>query len=151
MPDGLSPDGLQLTRYFVVSSGLFQQRSATITATAGGQSSTGTVTLMPVLISSFTAVPSSGTVGSSAQATVALSSAPLGGMHLSLVSADTSKATVSPTTHSVSAGTTSKVSSILLKGPVTSPRQVAITATLRAGGSGGPIVSQQTVVVTVNP
>jgi hypothetical protein len=76
-------------------------------------------------------------------------------MVMEFASADTMRATVNPVTSDVASGATSKVVSILLKGPVTTSRQVPITATLHVPVPNSPglgsIVSTQTIVVTVNP
>ena len=149
--NGPSQDGLTYTQFFVVSSGLSQPRSATITGRYGSSSRTVSVSLTPIVISTFTATPSSGTGGSTITATAIFSSAPTGLMYMTVASADTMRATVSPAGTSVQTGTASRVVSILLKGPVTVSRQVPITVTLRAGGPSGTIVSTQTTVVTVNP
>jgi hypothetical protein len=150
--NGLSFDGLKYTQHFQVSPGLSQPRSVTVTGTSS-PTSTGTanVSLTPIVISTFTATPNSGGAGSTITATALFSAATKTTMHVTYASADTTKATVSPATSLVSPGTTSKVVSILLKGPVTTPRQVPITVTLRVFGDYGTIVSTQTVVVTVNP
>jgi hypothetical protein len=149
-PNGLSSDGLTFTQYFFVGAGLSQPRSVTLTARYV-DSRTATLSLIPYVISTFTATPTSGPGGSTITATAIFSSPLPMDRWVIFASADTMRATVSPASSQATGGTTSKVVSILLKGPVTSPRQVPITATLRVGSPAGTIVSTQTILVTVNP
>jgi hypothetical protein len=143
------------TNRFRVSRAVIGTHQVTVTATYKGTSKTATVTVNPIAISSFTATPTAGAGGATITATALLTSQPGIGMLMEFASADTMRATVNPATSDVTGSTTSKVVSILLKGPVSTPRQVPITATLHVplpNSSGlGPIVSTQTIVVTVNP
>lgn len=148
--NGLSSDGLTYVQHFYVRPGLSQQRTAPIIGSYA-TSRTANINLIPIVISSFTATPSSGTGGTTITAT-AIFSHPLPlDRHVTFASGDTSRATVTPASSAMSEGATSKVVSILLKGPVTVARQVPITVTLRAIAPTGPIVSTHTIVVTVNP
>ena len=148
--NGLSQDGLTYTQFFGVSPGLSQPGSVTITGRYF-DSRTASLSLIPIVISAFTATPNSGTGGSTITATAIFSSPLSMDRYVTFASADTMRATVSPASSVANTGATSKVVSILLKGPVTSPRQVPITATLRVGAPTGTIVSTQTIVVTVIP
>jgi hypothetical protein len=148
--EGMGNDQLRFSRLVTLKPGISQQRQATITATYGSVSKTASITLIPITISSFTATPTSGVAGGTLTLTALLSTQASGSMHVTFASGDTARVVVnSPAAGFVSSA--SKSATVLLKGPVSSPRQVPIMVTLRAGGSNGPIVSTQTLVVTVNP
>ena len=147
----LASDGLTFTEHFKVTAGLSQPRSVTLTASYGSSTRTINLSLIPIVISTFTATPSGGTGGSTITATAIFSHPLAVSMHVAFASADTMRATVTPATTTAPQGATSQVVSILLKGPVTSSRQVPITVTLRLGSASGTIISTQTTVVTVNP
>lgn len=114
---------------------------ATITAGLNGATSTGTLTVTPVLVATLTVAPTSVTGGTSATGTVKLATAPTVDTVVTLTSANTAVATI-PATVTVLKGTTSATFTVTTKKPAV---QTAVTLSAVTGGAA------KTVSVTVKP
>lgn len=114
---------------------------ATITAGLNGATSTGTLTVTPVLVSTLTVAPTSVTGGTNATGTVKLVSAPTVDTVVTLTSANTAIVTV-PATVTVLKGTTMATFTVTTKKPAA---QTAVTLSAVTGGAA------KTVSVTVKP
>ena len=136
---------------YAVSRGLVEQRQVQVSVSYGGQTRSVSITATPVLLSSFTATPTSGHPGTTLQATALLNTtaaASSPGYRLEVASSDTTLAAIDSYDPAIPTSATSKVVVVRLKGAPTTSRQVPITATLKTGGY---VVSTRTLVVTVNP
>jgi hypothetical protein len=114
---------------------------ATITAGLNGATSTGTLTVTPVLVSTLTVAPTSVTGGTNATGTVKLVSAPTVDTVVTLTSANTAIVTV-PATVTVLKGTTTATFTVTTKKPAA---QTVVTLSAVTGGAA------KTVSVTVKP
>lgn len=114
---------------------------ATITAGLNGATSTGTLTVTPVLVSTLTVAPTSVTGGTTATGTVKLVSAPTVDTVVTLTSANTAIVTV-PATVTVLKGTTTATFTVTTKKPAA---QTAVTLSAVTGGAA------KTVSLTVKP
>jgi hypothetical protein len=150
VPDVTAPGGVTAASTTVTTRAVASPTPITITATTGGVTVSGTLTLLPVagapppppVLSSLTLSPTSVTGGGAVQGTATLSAAaPSGGLSVSLTSGDTTVATV-PASVTVPAGATSATFTVTSKA-------VPAATTVVISGKGGGVF--QSAVLNVTP
>jgi len=137
------PGGAQTGTFIATTSPQGASVSATVTATlASGNSMTGTLTVMPPVVSLLSFNPATVGFGQTSTGTVTLNgNAPSGGFPVSLVSSDPGAVPV-PGSVLVAAGTMSQTF-LVTGGAVSSPTPVTVTASTGSASAMG--------MLTVNP